>query len=185
MSRVRTRLSLGEVKPKPLRQFDIHPDGGWIHFSVFIWKTKTDMHAALSPQQPNYEAISLGGHNYKLIGNRWRFTGRIGQLHFYNDSVRTGIITHECCHAAHSYFRFRKRMCPIVLPKQADRSKCSEREEAFCWIMGNLVREFTLCLHHKRKGLKCAPNWFKQVPFFKVSYPKNWDGVEKSLTQRR
>ena len=166
--------------PRPLRRFYLYPDGGWIHFRVFIWKTQHDMWLALPDKGANFAAISCGGERYVKRKKRWQFRGEIGQLHFYHDSARTGIITHECCHAAHTYFRFRKWFAPIVVkddsPYRPGRKWVTNREEVFCWVMGNLVREFIV----RREKLCCQPkampNWFNPVKFRVYTKPLGWDG---------
>lgn len=176
--------------PKPLRTFYLYPDGGWIHFRVFVWKTKHDMYLAIPNQRTyNFEAISVGGDRYVQVGKRWQFCGEIGQLHFYEDTVRTGIITHECCHAAYAYFRFRRWFQPVVYKDRtmpgSRRESVTQREECFCWIMGNLVREFIFRYHRMRGEPKAAPGWFKPVRFRRYSHPMNWDGYARAKQSRR
>lgn len=170
--------------PKPLRRFDIFPDGGWIHFRCYIWKTKNDMYQAL-PAPHNFAAISCGGEIYKEIKNRLVFSGCIGELHFFDKQCRTSIITHELCHACHRYFRFRRWFQPLVFKKQTNRRWVNEKEEMFCWIIANLVREFMVRLHKQSGNLKNFPLWFERVKFRRYSHPLNWDGKEKSLTRRK
>lgn len=160
---------MGKSKtPRPLRHFYLHPDGDWIHFRVFIWKTKDDMFASTRCKEKNFEAIHQGGERYVKHKGRWTFCGELGQLHFYEDSARCGIIVHECCHAAHAYFRFRSWFQPVVVkdPKRnKSRASVSDREEAFCWIMGNLFREFQFRWQRCLGNGKCAPSWFSVVKF--------------------
>lgn len=172
---------MGKLKgPKPVRTFYIHPDGGWIHLRVFIWKTKNDMYVALPDKGPYvFAAISCGGDRYVEVKRngrtRYQFCGEIGQLHFHEDQVRTGIITHECCHGAHTYFRYRKRFDPIVIldsTRNYGRRSVKDTEEAFCWVMGNMVREFFCRLDKRRGKLTCSPSWFRPVRFRKLYWNK-------------
>lgn len=165
--------------PRPLRRFYLYPDGGWIHFRVFIWKTQHDMFLALPDKGTNYEAISCGGERYVEVKKRWQFCGEIGQLHFHYDSARMGIITHECCHAAHAYFRFRRWFDPVIVSDErhnSSRKWVTDREEAFCWIIGNLVREFIFRWQKMRGKAKAAPNWFNPVKFRVHAKPLSWNG---------
>lgn len=146
-------------------RFKLYHDNGETFCRVYIWPSVRDMIAFLEKihcqgERGAYADTAAIHRGFEIIhtdprgGNRW--THEIGEVHFPSRWCRAGIMAHELAHAAHHYMRLRRKYGldasgptrrGIRIPKHAE---ASEREEMFCWVLGNLVRQFCLCYY----GLK-------------------------------
>jgi hypothetical protein len=127
-----------------LAKFLIYPKGNWYHYRVFVWKTKSEMHKYLKAVHvikiKNCEAICCCCRVLSAFNRVTYTTGCLGHIHFYADSFKMGIITHECAHAALNWCRVRKKN-----PMNTDGTlNASKDEEEFCWVLGNLARQVVL-----------------------------------------
>ena len=142
-----------------LARFRVYPGRvGGLYYMVYVWPTKRAM-------QYWVKAGINGAGNTPLVGRRGDFkaiccsntTLRIGyrdnpnrvarrlpllgQIHFYKDSLRMGIICHESGHAALAYCDRMK----IDFNEQPQKVGCaSEGEEGFCWALGNIARQIVV-----------------------------------------
>lgn len=85
-------------------------------------------------------AMCLGFTKFNEQGNQ---TKHIGTLCFYRSKLGSGIVSHECTHAALNWLRLKYPRCllgddlsdtPVVSPDHP--------EEYLCWVVGNLVAQF-------------------------------------------
>lgn len=117
----------------------------WFWFEVFVWKRRDEMRRAIKDSgvtAPRCEAICRCSRMFRTskTGNCY-YTGMLGQIHFYKDSFRMGVITHECTHAALEWARAAK-----VDPTERKHAiGCvSNGEEIFAWVLGNLARQVVI-----------------------------------------
>lgn len=120
----------------------------WFYYQVFVWKRRDEMRKAIKDAgviAPRCEAICCCNRiirtQSKANGGRSRLTGLLGQIHFYEDSFRMGIITHECTHAALDWAREAK---VDPLERKHTIGCVSNGEEIFAWVLGNLARQVVI-----------------------------------------
>jgi hypothetical protein len=147
--------------PRRNRDFNLFPDGGFLFIRVRVHKNKRVMRYALRHRHPGRcEAVCCGGDAYvKKDGHYW-FSGKFAEVHLHSDYFGIGVISHELCHATHEYFRsLRHHRLGHVISRKVDPRMASQQEEAFCWVLGNLVRQFCRKLMITMLHLNtCLPN---------------------------
>lgn len=168
--------------------FRVYPDNGFLYFTVTIFRSVKQMHAQDNVSvNKNYCAICLGGYKIRLKRNlRVCVTGSMGQIWIPESRYRIGIITHECAHAAFRYLdrRFKQwKLTPKTRFSKNGRGNCSDRDEVYCWVLGNLVRQIVLNYNDHRSGRKTkryfGNPWFGKVVRRQVSdLPPNRDEIE-------
>ena len=128
-----------------LARFRVYPDKKTLFFMVYVWPTKKAMHyhvGMASEIKKDFLAIVCSNETIKFPkhGPR-RKRPLLGQIHFYEDSLRMGIICHEAGHAA---LAWAERMGIDCKEKSQDQRNASHGEEQFCWALGNIARQIVI-----------------------------------------
>lgn len=121
------------------RRFRVYPDNGVVYYEVRFYRSKAKLNKALGDNGHTLGncrcwdklSISKDGTTTKLLPS-------IGQISL-TDSFSSSILAHECCHAAHYYFNWRKDH-GFKLKFGPDGSEES-RDECFARVVGTLVRQ--------------------------------------------
>lgn len=163
---------------KPQQTFYVFPDNGKVFFHVKVWRTKADFHRFLRRSRgyskKNAETIialcvEMGTYNSKTLA----VGCCIGELNFYHYRFRMGIVAHECAHATLRYFDFRRRY-------DQSTGRNGVGEEAFCWVLGNLVSDIVWKHNHYRSRRVCSLPYWNHCPF-----PKAKVGMKKRRYAKR
>lgn len=163
-----------------MRTFRIYPDNHFVYFEVII-------HGTLPALRKAYGGKKCGALGYcrptltiyfPPKGSRMspHFTGCIGEVHLCKKHLTMGIIAHEICHATFAYFGLRKQ-CKLGhgYRGKTDKGNVDEKEEAWCWINGNLNRAFWRALECFKNGTR--ETVFRQDviwPIQKQDFPKSY-----------
>jgi hypothetical protein len=141
-----------------VKQFRLYPDSHWLFFDVIIHHTRAAMYKFLPQCAPhNFDGICRSWVTILEKGDRngrhFISQPKIGEIHLFMKRTGVGITCHEICHAVHHYFWIRRRCnagCVLVDYRQSW-NNASAREEAFCWVQGEMFRQFCVSFHAKRK----------------------------------
>lgn len=145
------------------RRFKLYPDCHWVYFEVFIHSSQRAMN--LHTQNPKNVAGLCKGWLTMLIPKKGskepeRIKAKIGEIHLSRQKCTVGISTHEICHAVHRYLWVRRQLklgygMSHYRPARGD-NLADHREESFCWVMGNMYRQF--CIHFHQRVRKWKPD---------------------------
>lgn len=141
-----------------IKQFKIYPDEHWAYYEVFIHHNKRAMQKAAD--QP--KGVLGCCKSWTIIhvqpkGSRKKdyLKPSLGAIHVTDGWTGRwlGIFSHELCHAAFGYFATRKELGIGIGLRgyKQEAGLCNAEEEAFCWILGNMMRQFCLNFHGKRQ----------------------------------
>lgn len=128
---------------KPLARMMVNCGRGRFTYEVVVWRTLKQLRKNLDRKEGTL-AFHRGFSVYLCRRNRVKQKPLIGQLHFALSSLRMGIITHECGHAALHWCHVTGRN-PMV---RDDTCSATKAEEDFCWVLGNLARQVVLKTQH-------------------------------------
>lgn len=139
-----------------IKQFKIYPDEHWAYYEVFIHHNKQAMQKAAG--QP--EGVLGLCRTWTVIQVQPKgFTRKdylkpsLGEVHLFAARTGVGIASHELCHAAFGYFATRKKLGIGIGLRYYKKQPhmCSAEEEAFCWVIGNMIRQFSINFYGKRQ----------------------------------
>lgn len=132
-----------------LRKFRLYPDCHWVYFQVVIYDTHEAMNKATG-QPENVRGLCKGW----LIGHvpSGKIKPKIGEIHLYSKQPGIGVSSHEICHAVHRYFWVRKELGLGYgkVGHRRDPALASHKEEAFCWVLGEMIRQFCIAFHERK-----------------------------------
>lgn len=137
------------------KTFRLYPDLHWLYVDVIIHHNKKAMYKALPQCKPHtfdgicrswvtiFDRVDAGSKRFFIS------QPKVGEIHLHRGRCTVGISSHEICHAVHHYFWLRRRSnAGQVLRDYNPRwNDCSTREEAFCWVMGEMYRQFCVNYH--------------------------------------
>lgn len=120
-----------------------------LYFSVVVFTTKKDMNRIVNRSVPkncrrskSFAAMVCSSKRIKFPKNKPRRTSPcLGEIFFYRDSLRMGIICHESGHAALAYC---ERMKIDPMQDVQRQGYASDGEEKFCWALGNIARQIVI-----------------------------------------
>lgn len=133
-----------------IKQFRLYPDCHWVYFDVIIHHNRKSLMAATGE-----EGTVVGLCKGWLTGHvpSGRIKPKIGEIHLFAKRTGIGITSHEICHAVHRYFSIRNDLkigYGLTLHKTDGGRYASHKEESFCWVLGEMVRQFCVNFHRKR-----------------------------------
>jgi hypothetical protein len=138
--------------PKPFARFRVYPfKDRYFYFMVSVFSTERQMHDyykanlmdAGEKMAFDWTAITVQWQHVRLekINAKkpeTRLHRDIGEILFHRRRTGTGVVSHEMTHAAlHSLSIGR-------LPKDKNPIYDDKLNEALCWIVGSLTRQFTV-----------------------------------------
>jgi hypothetical protein len=130
-------------KPSPLlAKFRLRCDTRGRYFTVLIFRDKEAMQRFHLEQAKLVPGVSRL-YRFTALTRLWgwpakpRFSGprEIGQIQMYHGATGSGIVSHECTHAALYWFQRYSRWRLKDLAKRA-------ADERLAWVQGSLVSQF-------------------------------------------
>lgn len=137
---------------KPIKQFilrpDNHPEFGVdnkFHFKVLVFKDRKDMWHYWDSKfegagEMNFAAIVVNSWKERMEGDEWITHPQIGIILLNQERLGTGLLSHECCHAAFQYERRTNHKVDYG-------EECGDDEERFCYIQGDLSKNLVKKLY--------------------------------------
>lgn len=138
-------------KPLPVKSFRIYPErSSGLYFKVSIFRTLEDLrrYGREAFHSPAGRALGwCGGYSIRVLSGKGWTRPIVGEILLAARHLRTGIISHECTHAAFRYADrrgFSVQFASIRGYQYHDHPTgrtVSGSEERFCLVQGELTRQ--------------------------------------------
>lgn len=145
-----------------IKRFKLYPDCHWVYYEVFIHDTREAMRKA-NPGNDDADGLCRGWLTGHVPSGKIR--PKLGEIHLFDKKPGFGISTHEICHAVFRYFGVRRdfKLDWGMIGYSSKGGMASHREEAFCWVMGNMARQFVINFHQKTQFRPGPQNSFSPI----------------------
>lgn len=128
----------------PLVKYRISCENKSLYFTVCVWRTLREFRLS-NPGNSHALGLCRSHMRMRIYKSRPdRLLPECGELHFAQYHLRIGIITHEFTHAAIEWAA-RTGVIPDFSKLNRDQHCTLRRhsnEERFCYVLGNMVKEF-------------------------------------------
>jgi hypothetical protein len=134
------------------KTFKLYPDLHWLYFDVIIHTDRKSFIKATKDKDAiglcrSWSTIYVDPKSRAV----WHHISKpkIGEIHLFKGRCTVGISSHEICHAVHHYFWIRENSNAgkVMVDYRGAARLASAREESFCWVMGEMYRQFCVNFH--------------------------------------